>query len=328
LAAGAGNACPVEAVKSDESYAHCNHQTEIMSKRADWLQDHRADIFSQCGEDGVIEKILDILPATDSWCVEFGALDGKALSNTRNLIESKGYSAVLIEASTTRFKQLQSNFSHNNRVTAINQFVGFDAHDNLDSILSNTAIPINFDFLSIDIDGNDYYVWKAISRYEPKVVCIEFNNTIPNEISFVQAADRRINQGSSLRKLIELGKEKGYELISVVGVNALFVQAQYFQLFDIPDNSIDQIRTDLSAITYLFVGYDGTIFLSGQKSLPWHLKMPIVESKIQQLPRLLRKFPENYNKVEMALAGLYLFTRHPRAFVAAVKKRYFDKTRP
>ena len=297
-----------------------------MNKRADWLQDHKSNIFSQCGEDGIIKKILDTLPTTDHWCVEFGALDGKTLSNTRNLIENSGYSAVLIEASKTRFKQLQLNFAHNNRVLALNQFVGFNANDNLDSILEHTNVPIDFDFLSIDIDGNDYHVWRAISRYQPKVVCIEFNHTIPNEVSFVQSASPRINQGSSLKAIVELGKEKGYELVSAMGVNAFFVKDQYFQLFEIADNSIHKIRTDLSAITYLFIGYDGTVFLSGQRSLPWHLKMPIRESSMQQLPSFLRKFPENYGKAEMAMAAIYLFAKHPRAFVAAIKKRYRGKT--
>ncbi len=64
-----------------------------------WLLNHRSNVHSQAGEDGIIEKILELLPVRDHWCVEFGAWDGVFLSNTRRLIEHAGYSAVLIEGS-------------------------------------------------------------------------------------------------------------------------------------------------------------------------------------------------------------------------------------
>ena len=80
------------------------------------------------------------------------------------------------------------------------------------------------------------------------------NSTIPfpNEVSFVQPADPKISQGSSLLALVELGKEKGYELVCVEGVNAFFVKSQYFPLFEIADNSVAVLRRDLSAVTHLF----------------------------------------------------------------------------
>lgn len=293
-----------------------------MSKPATWLLDHQASIFSQFGEDGVIEKILDTLPKRDNWCVEFGALDGKYLSNTRNLIENKGYFAVLIEADRTHYKNLTKNYLNNSQVKIINKFVNFKENDNLDTILENTETPLEFDFLSIDIDGNDYHVWKAINRYSPKVVCIEFNPTIPNEITFVQVADPKINHGSSLTAMVKLGKEKGYELISVIGVNAIFTKEKYFPLFEIENNSQENLRTDSSNITHLFVGYDGTIFLRGQSILPWHAHIPIIQSKIQKLPRFLRKFPGNYNKIQLAIFGLYLITFYPSLFINALKRKY------
>ena len=293
-----------------------------MTKSANWLLDHQASIYSQSGEDGIIDKILETLPDTDRWCVEFGALEGKSLSNTRNLVEHAGYSAVLIEANKARFKTLESNYAHVPNVTALNRFVGFDASDNLDHILAETAIPTEFDFLSIDIDGNDYHVWKASTCYTPKVVCIEFNQTIPNEIAFVQAADAAVTQGSSLSALVELGKTKGYELVCVAGVNAFFVLSKYFPLFEIGDNSVTNLRVDLSAITHFFIGYDGTIFLRGQKIMPWHCKLPIEESSIQRLPKFLRKFPESYNFPELIAFGVYLLFSSPRILISEISKRY------
>jgi hypothetical protein len=159
--------------------------------------------------------------------------------------------------------------------------------------------------LSIDIDGNDYHVWKAISEYKPKLVVIEFNQTIPTEIRFVQKADFSVSQGASLRALVELGKQKGYELLSVLSFNAFFIRSEYFPLFEIGDNSPETLRKSLEDITYIFSGYDGKILLHGNQTLPWH-GIKIKQSKIQQLPKVLQKFPCNYNKFEKILWYIWL----------------------
>jgi hypothetical protein len=226
--------------------------------------------------------------------VEFGAWDGLHLSNTRNLIENNAYHAVLIEGDEVKFGELTKNYSSNQNVICICGFVGFQSLDNLDKLLLNCPIPEDFDFLSIDIDGNDYHVWKAITYYKPKVVCIEFNQTIPTEVKFVQAADPSINQGASLRSIVDLGKEKGYELVAVSSWNAFFVKTDYYHLFEIEDNSPATLRTNLDSVTYIFSGYDGTVFMRGNLKLPWH-NLNLKESKIQLLPAFLRKFPGNYN---------------------------------
>ncbi len=275
-----------------------------MDRTNAWLDEFRSDVYSQGGEDGVIRKVLDTLPLKDKWCVEFGAWDGRYLSNTANLIENHGYNAVLIEGSREKFVDLKNNYSRNPRVVPMNRFVGFGEHDNLDGILEKTAIPRDFDFLSIDIDGNDYHVWKAMSRYAPKLVCIEFNPTIPTEVRFVQPADPLVNQGAGLLPLVELGKSKGYELISVSQINAFFVLSDYFPLFRIEDNSPHVLRTSIENVAHVFFGYDGTVFLRGNPKSPWH-DMAIRESRIQILPRCLRKYPHNYNIVEKRVFQAY-----------------------
>ena len=291
-----------------------------MKKTSTWLLNFKSDKYSQMGEDGIIEKILKILPKKDKWCVEFGAWDGKYLSNTRNLIENKNYAAILIEGSKTKFKELEKNYSKNSKVISLNQFVGFEKKDNLDQILAKTSIPVDFDFLSIDIDGNDYHVWKAMSKYKPKVVCIEFNPTIPTEVKFVQKADNSVNQGSSLLSLVELGKEKGYELVAVLSVNAFFVKSEYYPLFQIENNSPEVLRTNSDFVTYLFSGYDGQIFLQGLKKLPWH-GLELCEEKMQSLPKFLRKYPCNYNLVEKMLAAVFLLLASPGLFFGKLFSR-------
>ncbi len=275
-----------------------------MDRTNAWLDEFRSDVYSQGGEDGVIRKILDVLPRKDQWCVEFGAWDGRYLSNTANLIENHGYSAVMIEGSEERFRDLENNYSRNPRVVVLNRFVGFSEKDNLDGILEGTSIPLDFDFLSIDIDGNDYHVWKAMSRYTPKLVCIEFNPTISTEVRFVQPPDPSLNQGAGLLPLVELGKSKGYELVSVTPINAFFVRSDYFRLFHIEDNSPHVLRTNVENVAHVFFGYDGTVFLRGNAKSPWH-DMAIKESRIQILPRFLRKYPHDYGVAEKKLFELY-----------------------
>jgi hypothetical protein len=83
-----------------------------LEKDPAWLLQFSRDHYSQAGEDGIIEQILALLPANDRWCVEFGAWDGLHLSNSRHLIENSGYSAVLIEGSSSAAADLQRNLRH------------------------------------------------------------------------------------------------------------------------------------------------------------------------------------------------------------------------
>jgi len=292
-----------------------------MNRPSTWLLDYQQNVHSQTGEDGIIGKILELLPQSDRWCVEFGAWDGLYLTNTRNLIESKGYSAVLIEADKNKFLELKNNYAQIDRVIALNKVVGFTEADNLDRILEATPIPHAFDLLSIDIDGNDYHAWKAITKYRPKVVVIEFNPTIPTPIQFVQAPDPSINQGSSLLSLVELGKAKGYELVSVLEFNAFFVRQEFYSIFQIESNAPDVLRTNVGAITYFFSGYDGTIFLRGNCMLPWH-GVELNENKIQYLPKFLRIFGGNYTKAHRKALGLYLLVTEPNRLIKKLKKGF------
>ncbi len=267
------------------------------------LLDHSKNVHSQTGEDGVIEKIREIVKATDQWCVEFGAWDGQHLSNTFNLVQNCGYSAVLIEGSRERFGDLTRRFSSNPKIYPLNAFVGFTSGDGLDSLLSKTPIPKSFDFLSIDIDGNDYHVWKAVAIYTPKVVCIEYNPSIPTQVEFVQEADPTLNQGSSLLSLVALGKVKGYELVAVTLLNAIFVKAEYFPLFGISDNSPAKLREDQTLITHLFCGYDGTIFIKGNGRMLWHGMS--YAGRIRQLPAVFNRYSGNYGFIVARLFQIY-----------------------
>jgi len=269
-----------------------------------WLNGFATNVNSQTGEDGIIEKVLESISDSNRWCVEFGAWDGRYLSNTYNLIANRGYSAVLVEGDRKKFRQLQKNFRANEKVIPIHAFVGFEEHDGLDSLLRATDIPVDFDVLSIDIDGNDYHVWAAVKQYRPKVVVIEYNPTIPNPVEFVQARDMRVSHGSSILSLDKLAKQKGYELVAATRLNAVFVDAKYFALFGIQDNSVDAIRSEQPDVTYIFNGYDGTVFIRGAGRVHWH-GIPYRQSSLQQVPKWLRQYPGSYGIIKRGLARIY-----------------------
>jgi hypothetical protein len=218
--------------------------------------------------------------------VEFGGFDGKAMSNIWRFVVEDGWSGVFAEPNYERSRQIKINHPYD-RVKAINQFITWEGDNSFDKMMEREGIPNNIDLLSIDVDGNEWHIWNAIKVYRPKVVVIEFNPTVPNDVYFVQDADPNINQGNSLLALIELGKQKRYSLICVGGMDAFFVLDEFYPVFKIPDNSIDVMFSAVQ--TLLFQGYDGSLFTAGLNSLAWK-NVTFTSDQIQLLPKEERFF--------------------------------------
>lgn len=258
--------------------------------RNNWLLQHSRNEASQSGEDGILEKIFSVLGVEKpGWSVEFGAWDGKHLSNTWHHVVNRGWTGVFIEGDPKRFKDLNKTFAGIDRVHGFCEFVQFEGRGALDEILSRTSIPKNFELLSIDVDGNDYHFWDSVKQYRPRVVVIEFNPAIPDEVDFVQARDMSLNQGNSIRAMVRLGKTKGYELVCLTDANAIFVQREDFAKFNIEDNSPEAMHDDSEYRMVLYQLYDGTLKLEGCRRLVWH-KWPISAEGPQILPKPLRKY--------------------------------------
>jgi hypothetical protein len=268
------------------------------------LKRYEANVTSQTGEDGVIARALELLDERNGWCVEFGAFNGREASNTYSLITARGYHAVLIESDPSRFAALCAVHPDRSTVHALHRRVGFEGEDRLDRLLAETPVPVDFDLLSIDIDGNDYHVWEAVQVYRPKLVVIEFNPTIPNEVDFVQPRDLTVRQGSSLTALARLAREKGYRLIHATALNGIFVDGRYFERFGLSDDAPSALRTDLSLVTWLFQTYDGRLHLRGHGRLLWH-DVPFDHRRLQQVPRPLRDFPEALPKARRVAYRLW-----------------------
>ena len=257
---------------------------------SDDLLTYRRNSTSEHGEDGIIERIFNIIGEKSRWCVELGALNGVHGSNVWSLIKKRGWSGVLIEADKTQFERLEKEYAVCDTAHCVNAFVSFEGAQALDAIFARTPLPRTFDLFSLDIDGNDYHLWESLKEYQPRVMVVEFNPSIPNTIAFVQPRDMRVFQGSSLRSFVELGKQKGYELVAANEVNAFFVLRDIFPKFGISDNSIDALHTDTQFQTQFFQLYDGTLRIAGNSRLIWHNR-PIDIKKLQVLGSSARRYP-------------------------------------
>jgi len=271
------------------------------------LSSFSENVYSQFGEDGIIREVLDRLRSRvelDSWCVEFGAWDGIFLSNTCRLIREDGFSAVLIEGDKRKAQVLERNFPQK-EVHKVCQFIHFEGPDSLDATLSRTPVPSDFDFLSIDVDGVDYHIFESMVSFRPKVICIEFNPTVPNAVDFVQARDFAVKQGSSARAIVRLAKEKSYSLVAATQCNLIFVRDDLVNFVTNEEQKIESLNPSGNDGTYIFVGYDGSV-LSNKESLAlvWHgLTIPL--ERLQVLPRALRRFPSDY--AGLRRAGFEIF---------------------
>jgi hypothetical protein len=181
------------------------------------------------------------------------------------------------------------NYAGSPRIIVKTAFVMPSGEGSLDQLLREAACPREFGVLSIDIDGNDYHVWKHLTEYRPLVCIVEFNPTVPVQVDFVQPMDAAVHQGCSLAALHALAAAKGYVLAGATDLNAVFVRADAAEAGGLPHYAPVQVKTT-QLETQVFHGYDGTVHVSGYPELVWH-GVPIRSEAWQLLPPELRRFP-------------------------------------
>lgn len=169
---------------------------------------------SQYGEEGVLAKLFADLGTTDRYLVDVGAGDGATLSNTKALLAAGWRGA--------RFDVAPGDDVHEERVTA----------ENACDLCARYNVPGEFDLLCLDIDGNDWWVLRALLRggYRPRVMCVETNPCIPPEppVTVVYHPDLAFANtryfGGSLGAFRRLAEAYGYQLVYLnESVNAFFV---------------------------------------------------------------------------------------------------------
>jgi len=203
------------------------------------LLKYRKNIFSQNGEDGVIEEILKRLNIKYGKFVEFGAWDGIYLSNTFNLLKNKNWEGFYIESDVEKFDKLKTLKNYfDNKLIIANEKVLQSGESSLDNILKKyTNFDKNFELLSIDIDSFDYQVWEGLTNYEPIIVIIEVNSSVHPPFEQIHIDSK--TQGTSIISMIKLGKRKGYTLVCHTG-NCIFVKDNYLNLINLEKEYIDR----------------------------------------------------------------------------------------
>ena len=198
------------------------------------LSDYEFRTFSQWGEDGIIQFLLHRIKIDRKVFVEFGADNYNLESNTRFLLTNNNWAGLVMDSSDQTIKALKSTAAYwLYNLKAVRAFI---SRDNINELLKENGITGEIGVLSIDIDGNDYWIWEAIDVVQPIIVIVEYNHrfgpdravTIPYDENFdrVKAHPSRIYYGASLRALCDLGDEKGYAFVGCNsnGLNAFFVR--------------------------------------------------------------------------------------------------------
>lgn len=200
--------------------------------------------YSQNGEDGILEEIYRRLGIKKGWFVEFGAWDGKHMSNTYSLLK-KGWNGVGIESDHDRTLELEEEFANfKSKTYAIEALIDVSGPRSLDNLLKKTALPKDFDLLSVDIDSYDWLIWRSFVKYDPKVVVIEINSSIPVGVEHVQpdhmlSPEEGMYSSSSFTSMLKLGESKGYTLVAHTG-NMIFVRDDLVDELGLPERELDQ----------------------------------------------------------------------------------------
>ncbi|MBZ0067410.1 MAG: hypothetical protein K8F26_01225 [Thiobacillus sp.] len=197
------------------------------------LRDAEFRVFSQWGEDGIIDWLITRIPDINKSFVEFGVQNYRE-SNTRYLLMAQNWRGLVMDGSMAHIEDIRSQDIYwRHDILAKCAFID---RNNINELIAGAGFKHELGLLSIDIDGNDYWVWQAIEVVSPAIVVCEYNAvlgdrlplTIPYEADFYRTRAHHSNLyfGASIRALIQLGESKGYVFVGTTstGCNAFFVR--------------------------------------------------------------------------------------------------------
>lgn len=199
----------------------------------DSLDEVEFQVFSQRGEDGIIQYIINKIEIPNRIFIEFG-VETYTESNTRFLLLNNNWSGLVIDGDPKNIKFIKEDFIYwKYDITAIQSFI---TKDNINELISSYTSVEDVGLLSVDIDGNDYWVLEAIDCIKPRVLICEYNSafgaekklSIPYKSDFVRsnAHYSELYFGASLNAFCHIAEKKGYDFIGTTkaGVNAYFVR--------------------------------------------------------------------------------------------------------
>ncbi|CAL65532.1 hypothetical protein [Christiangramia forsetii] len=205
----------------------------LKEKNIKTLSDAEFKVFSQWGDDGIIQYLINYLSIENKTFVEFGVEDYQE-ANTRFLLINDNWSGLVMDGSQQNISKIRQDeifWKHDLRIKA-----GFITAENINELIKEEGIQGEIGLLHIDIDGNDYWIWKALEVVDPIIMIVEYNSvfgseraiTVPYSDDFYRfkAHYSGLYAGASLKALCDLGQMKGYDFIgsNSAGNNAYFVK--------------------------------------------------------------------------------------------------------
>jgi hypothetical protein len=222
------------------AYSHylvaCEQLTASILARPEYadpkrLERHGWKAYSQNDEDGILQEIFRRIGVRHKSFVEFGC--GYGLENNTAYLLSQGWRGLWMDGDQVNAERIATGFGYLIEHGLLKFKQAFITRENIDALIAEAALGPEIDLLSIDLDGNDYGVWEAISAVDARVVMIEYNAkfrpphdwTLTYDANHVWAGNDQM--GSSLAALARLGAAKGYQLVgcNLIGLNAFFVRS-------------------------------------------------------------------------------------------------------
>jgi len=190
-------------------------------------------VFSQRGEDGIIQYLINNIEIPNKVFIEFG-VENFLESNTRFLLMNNNWTGLVIDGSKDNIKFIKSDDIYwKYDLTAIHSFI---KKENINSLIKSFTSIEDVGLLSIDIDGNDYWIWEEINVINPRIVICEYNSSFGPEKAISVPYDPEFRRstahysdlyfGASLNAFCYLADKKGYDFVGTAsaGVNAFFVR--------------------------------------------------------------------------------------------------------
>jgi hypothetical protein len=255
------------------------------------LQDVEFSVSSQWGQDGIIDWLIEraSIPAALHSFVEFG-VESYRVSNTRFLLQTRNWRGLIMDAGSAALPSVKADELYWKHDLTVKQ--AFITRENINDLMTSADFSGEIGLLSIDVDGNDYWVWEAVAAVNPVICICEYNAvfgdlhpiSIPYDPGFsrVQAHFSHLYFGASIAALRSLAVRKGYRFVgtNLAANDAFFVREDYAQRF------VDRSLRDIQALPSRFResrDREGQLnYIGGLDRLQVIASMPVVNTETGQ----------------------------------------------
>lgn len=284
----------MEQMKIAERQMLLNAQSLILSNRdrsIDSLSEVEFKVFSQNGEDGIIQWLIHNVKIENKIFIEFG-VQNYTESNTRFLLMNNNWSGLIIDGNEENInyvKKCEYYWKHD--LQAVSQFI---TRDNINEIIENAGIKGNIGILSIDIDGNDYWVLESIKCISPNILICEYNSlfgadeaiTVPYDEFFVRTQKHYSNlyYGASLKALCDWAEVNDFIFVgcNTAGNNAFFVRRDCINKAMIP-TKIEYMESKFAESRNV---YGELSFVRGKERLEVIKDMDVYDIRTRQIKKI------------------------------------------